>query len=251
MPSHNQEIEIKLPIEDIAALRGKLRKLHAKAAARVFERNDLYDTPRDDLRSTGRLLRIRVETPSPGKTASPPQSVSAKSLAVLTYKAPIEGVMDPATPRRYKQREELEINFHPAGNLEPILRALGFRPGFRYEKFRTQFTLPKLKGLHLDLDETPIGNYLELEGPPAAIDRAAKLLGFSAQDYITATYWDLYVAHCVSKSKKIAITSSLCLTNFASPLNKVAEDTRTKWSVLLIWIWQVLDSPPRNARRGC
>jgi adenylate cyclase class 2 len=195
MPPQNQEIEIKLAIEDITALRGKFRKLHAKAAPRLFERNELYDTPQSDLRSSGRLLRIRIETAAPGKTTRPPRNTPANSRGVLTYKAPIEGI-DPAAPRRYKQREELEIDFQPADRLELILRALGFRPGFRYEKFRTEYTLPKLKGLHLDLDETPLGNYLELEGQPKAIDRAAKLLGFGAQDYITATYWDLYVAHC-------------------------------------------------------
>ncbi len=195
MASQNQEVEIKLAIEDIAVLRGKLRKLRAKAAPRLFERNDLYDTPRDDLRASGRLLRIRIETLAPGKQTRPPRSTRANSRGVLTYKAPIEGV-DPAAPRRYKEREEWEINFQPADRLETILRALGFRPGFRYEKFRTEYTLPKLRGLHLDLDETPIGNYLELEGRPQAIDRAAKLFGFSAQNYITATYWDLYMAHC-------------------------------------------------------
>ena len=195
MPSSNQEIEIKLLIADIAALRGKFRKLHAKAAPRLFERNELYDTSRDDLRASGRLLRIRIETPASGNSTRPPRRTGPNSRGVLTYKAPIEGI-DPSAPRRYKQREELEINFQPADRLETILRALGYQPGFGYEKFRTQYTLPKLRGLHLDLDETPIGNYLELEGPPQAIDRAAKLLGFTAQNYITATYWDLYMAHC-------------------------------------------------------
>jgi adenylate cyclase, class 2 len=195
MAGKNQEIEIKLAIEDIAALRTKLRKLRAKAAPRVFERNELFDTPQDDLRGSGRLLRIRIETMAPGNAIRPPRSTGANSRGVLTFKSPIEGI-DPAAPRRYKQRQELEINFQPAGNLEPILRALGFRPGFRYEKFRTRYTLTNVKGLHLDLDETPIGNYLELEGPPSAIDRAARLLGFNPEHYITSTYWDLYVAHC-------------------------------------------------------
>jgi adenylate cyclase class 2 len=195
MAPKNQEVEIKLQIDDIAGLRGKLRKLRAQGAPRVFERNELYDTPQSDLRASGRLLRIRIETPAPGAANRPPRRTGAESRGVLTYKAPIEGI-DQAAPRRYKQRQELEIYFHPAERLEPILRALGLRPGFRYEKLRTEFTLPKLKGLHLDLDETPIGNYLELEGPPHAIDRAAKLLGFTAQNYITATYWDLYMAHC-------------------------------------------------------
>lgn len=115
---------------------------------------------------------------------------------VLTYKAPIVGMAESSEARRYKERQELEIEFHPAEGLESILRALGFRAGFRYEKYRTEYRLAKLKDLHLDLDETPIGDYLELEGSPAAIDRAAKLLGFKAADYITATYWDLYVADC-------------------------------------------------------
>ncbi len=80
--------------------------------------------------------------------------------------------------------------------LPPIreaLTSLGFRPTFRYDKFRTTFRLPNL---HLDLDETPAGTYLELEGAPKAIDRAAKALGFAKKDYLRATYWDLYVADC-------------------------------------------------------
>jgi len=52
------------------------------------------------------------------------------------------------------------------------------------------------KNLHLDLDETSVGTVLELEGKPAAIDSAAKALGFSAKDYLRATYWDLYVEDC-------------------------------------------------------
>jgi len=214
MATQNQEIEIKLAIEDIAALRGKLRNLRAKAAPRLFERNELYDTPQSDLRSSGRLLRIRIETPAPGTTNRPPRSTGANSRGVLTYKAPAEGI-DPAAPRRYKQRQELEINFQPADRLETILRGLGFRAGFRYEKFRTKYTLPKLKGLHLDLDETPIGNYLELEGSPKSIDRAAKLLGFSAQNYITATYWDLYVAHC--RGHRLEATNLVFQTRKKSP----------------------------------
>jgi adenylate cyclase class 2 len=70
---------------------------------------------------------------------------------------------------------------------------VGFRPGFRYEKFRTSFRLP---GLHLDLDETPVGRFLEIEGAPAPIDRIASALGFSPRDYIRSTYAELYAAEC-------------------------------------------------------
>ncbi len=203
MASDGREIEIKLRVRDIAELRGKLRRLRAVAARRMFERNTLYDTSGAELRSSGRLLRIRIESAAPafktvaaGRGRRAGRSLPFAARGILTYKAPIVGMVDSSEARRYKERQELEIEFHPAEGLEAILRALGFRAGFRYEKYRTEYRLAKLKDLHLDLDETPIGNYLELEGSPAAIDRAAKLLGFKAADYITATYWDLYVADC-------------------------------------------------------
>jgi adenylate cyclase class 2 len=79
-----------------------------------------------------------------------------------------------------------------------ILRSIGLRPGFRYEKYRTTFRLP---GLYVDLDETPVGVFLELEGTPKAIDRVARALGFSSRDYIRGTYWDLYAADCRDRGR--------------------------------------------------
>jgi adenylate cyclase class 2 len=203
MPNQGREIEVKLRVRDIAALRRQLRRLHAKAPPRIFERNILYDTPTSDLRESGRLLRIRIETPSPISRAStrrgnPSKSArsSVESRGILTYKSPISSSLDASSRARYKEREELEIEFRPADSLDAIFAALALRPGFRYEKFRSSYRLRSIPGLHLDLDETPIGNYLELEGSPAAIDRAARILGFALEDYITGTYWDLYIADC-------------------------------------------------------
>jgi adenylate cyclase class 2 len=73
---------------------------------------------------------------------------------------------------------------------------------FRYEKFRTTYALTRLRSLKIELDETPIGTFLELEGPIAAIDRAARLLGYSRSDYITATYGSLYLAGCRRRARK-------------------------------------------------
>ena len=75
-----------------------------------------------------------------------------------------------------------------------ILSVVGLRPAFRYEKFRTTYGLNGLRNLKIELDETPIGTFLELEGSPSAINRAAKLLGYIPSQYITQTYGDLYVA---------------------------------------------------------
>src|SRR5579862_4447640 len=79
------------------------------------------------------------------------------------------------------------------------LKALGFRPGFRYEKYRTSF---RLNSLHIDLDETPIGTFLELEGSHAAINRTARTLGFRPRDYLRSTYWTLYAADCRRRHRK-------------------------------------------------
>ncbi len=50
----------------------------------------------------------------------------------------------------------------------------------------------------LELDETPIGVFLELEGPASAIDRAAQALGFEKRDYVLANYMTLYREFCQS-----------------------------------------------------
>jgi adenylate cyclase class 2 len=42
------------------------------------------------------------------------------------------------------------------------------------------------------VDETPIGNYAELEGPAAWIDSAAARLAVNPTDYITLSYGRLF-----------------------------------------------------------
>ena len=115
-----------------------------------------------------------------------------------------------------------------------ILKTLGFRPAFRYEKYRTSLRLGRL---HVDLDETPVGGFLELEGAPEAIESTARALGYARRDYLRATYWDLYAADCKRRGraienmvfryvKKIVETSSLCLTKFPSAFTSQVEDIR-------------------------
>ena len=81
------------------------------------------------------------------------------------------------------------------------------RPSFHYEKYRTTFQLPATKpwakGLLIELDETPIGTFMELEGPPRAIDRAAKELGFSKRDYILTNYVSLFADDCRRRGRKM------------------------------------------------
>jgi len=115
---------------------------------------------------------------------------------VLTFKQPM--VQRQASGRKLhlmgytRSREEIEVEVAEAGNLTRIFEGLGMSGWFRYEKYRTTFRMPDSKawasGLLIELDETPIGNFVELEGPAAAIDRAAEELGFSRRDYVLTNY---------------------------------------------------------------
>jgi adenylate cyclase class 2 len=66
-------------------------------------------------------------------------------------------------------------------------------PSFRYEKFRAEWT----DGIgHIVIDETPIGNIVELEGPPEWIDRTAAKLGIKESEYVTQSYAEMFADWC-------------------------------------------------------
>ena len=187
--SAKTEIEIKLRIANLRRVLPLIRQIGAVPRGRVFEQNILFDTPDSGFWRHGRLLRLRVQTPALGNG-----SRGGPRAATLTAKAPPSS-RRAATGRKtpFKERLESELTVKMPARWPLVLEALGFRAGFIYQKYRTSFGL---RGLHVDLDETPVGIFLELEGNPAAIRRTAGDLGFAPKEYIRATYWDLYVADC-------------------------------------------------------
>jgi adenylate cyclase, class 2 len=193
----NTEVEIKLRIHDLPRVLRQLARHKAKLMhARVREMNTLYDTPEAHLARHGRMLRLRVEYPAGhgnGRLKARKRGDGKRpSSALLTFKGPAKGTK--ANERgRYKVREEHELRISDYQGLPKILQALGLRPWFRYEKFRTIFKLPGLNRLKLMLDETPIGMFVELEGESRQIDRATELLGFARPDYITKSYGALFL----------------------------------------------------------
>ena len=199
-----REIEIKLRVSNLREIHKTLKRVRARELSpRTHERNILYDTPAQDLGRLGRLIRIRVE-----HVTGNSKRKQAQGRAVLTYKAPVrpskeEKRVTAAAPRgRFKVKEEAEVSVTGADQMDRILRGLGLRPTFRYEKYRTTYLLPGIKDLKIELDETPVGDYLELEGSPASIDRAASRLGYAPADYIQATYGALHLADCRRRGRK-------------------------------------------------
>jgi adenylate cyclase class 2 len=206
-----RETEIKLKIKDEKAFRRVLKKLGALSLGagigRVHEENVIFDTPQGGLAKHGQLLRIRIETPEArGKT----KKGLAKQRVVLTFKRPIAkpttGDGSQASHGLHKVREEIEVEVSEAAKLTEIFEGLGMSGWFRYEKYRTTFQLPASKswarGLLIELDETPIGIFVELEGPATAIDRAADELGYSKRDYVSKNYLVLYMEECRRKGEQ-------------------------------------------------
>jgi adenylate cyclase class 2 len=164
-----QEVEIKFRIGDLKALTRVLKQAGFKNSTRsTHEMNSLYDLPGQKLRKRGELLRLR----------------KYGDVWVLTHKSK-------GKAGRHKVRRELETRVEKGEQMDSILRALGFVPTFRYEKYRAEWS----DGTgHAVIDETPIGTLGELEGPAGWIDRTARSLGIRSGDYITQTYTDLFFA---------------------------------------------------------
>jgi len=107
----------------------------------------------------------------------------AEGKGVLTFKGPVrfEG--------NVKSREELQTEVGDAATLRGILERLGFRPKFRYQKRREEF---ELRSCTICLDETPIGDFIEVEGEASKIPGALAELGLSASDAVRDSYAGLY-----------------------------------------------------------
>src|SRR5260370_20598663 len=198
-----KEREIKLRIEDLPALRRGLAKIRALVVTpRVHELNVLFETPGFDLAKHEHLLRIRTETAG----ASRARTSRDGMRALVTFKRPVPAEEGNGKGERHKVREEIELEVSDEKALARIFEGLGLNAWFRYEKFRTTFRLPAsrawAKRLLIELDETPIGIFLELEGPAGAIDQAAQPLGFETKDYILANYMVLYREHCRSRGEE-------------------------------------------------
>jgi len=166
MASH-KEIEIKFRVEGLRALNHRLRQSGFRVLTpRTHEMNTLYDLPGQRLRKRGELLRLR----------------KYGSKWTLTHKA--KGKVG-----RHKTRVENETQVADGIKMDIILRALGFAPSFRYEKFRAEWS----DGTgHVVVDETPIGNFGEIEGPARWIDQTARHLRVPRDSYITETYAGLF-----------------------------------------------------------
>lgn len=165
------ETEIKFCVDDLAGLNQRLESAGFRLQTpRAFESNVLYDTPGRTMRARTEILRIR----------------HYEGRWTLTHKRLPDNRPGEDT---HKHRIETETQVSDGAALAEVFLALGLVPAFRYEKWRAEWT--DGEG-HCVVDETPIGNYAELEGEPAWIDRVSARLGIEQAQYITLSYGRLF-----------------------------------------------------------
>ena len=162
-----QEIEVKFPLRDRGELIRKLQDIGAsRLYAETFEDNIVLDR-RGELRTKGALLRVRRF----GK------------YSLITYKGPM------SIDSGIKSREEVQTGVESFELAIELLDSLGFKPVFRYQKFREVW---RVREVEIVLDRTPIGEYFEIEGPMETIRAVANELGMNMDQALRSTYADLY-----------------------------------------------------------
>ena len=165
----NRELEAKFEITSAE----NMKQIILDAAAipeqeTRLERNLRWDDADGTLTKTGQVLRLRDN----GGTA------------VLTYKA------EHQNDKGIADREEIETVVSDFENTRLILERLGYEIVFIYEKYRSIY---RLEDTGLFLDHTPIGDYLEIEGPDdLAIRRSAERLGLNWEKRISKGYRNLF-----------------------------------------------------------
>ncbi len=172
------ETEVKLRVTDAPEARRRLSACGATLVrARHFEDNLLFDDERGSRRGQGEVLRLR-RTREDGPEGP-------RTLARVTWKGPgrVEGGV--------RSRPEIELDVGDADAFEALFGRLGYRPNFRYQKYRETW---RVGAAEVVLDETPIGCFFEIEGPREAIHAAAASLGYAPRDFVLGSYVVLFAA---------------------------------------------------------
>jgi len=162
------ERELKIPVDDLDAVRERLRSRGARRLSPAErEVNLLFDDELGSLERSDRVLRVR--------------RVGGRCL--LTFKGP------PTFRGPVKEREELETETAEAEVMTRILERLGLRPVVRYEKDRERWAL---EGAEVALDRTPMGDFVEIEGPGEALERLAAELELDVERAVRESYVTLW-----------------------------------------------------------
>src|SRR5439155_3670787 len=118
------EIEIKLKVDHLSAVRDRLKQLGAKRVREVMETNVFFDTPDHALLASDCGLRLRRSR----------DLANHEEKLVITYKGPRgEG--------QVKSREEIELGVDSADSAVALLEKLGYVKMLTFEKRRESWKI--------------------------------------------------------------------------------------------------------------
>lgn len=159
------EIELKAVVADPATLRLRLLAVGAEHRFSGTMRDRRYDRA-GELTAREQVLRLRTFHRNGERTA-----------AVLGWKGPAR-----VAPGGYKQREEIELPIASGGGApEHFLQALGYEVVHAIDRWVEVF---ELTGTVLRLEGYPrMDDLLEVEGEPAAIERAIAATGIPREAF--------------------------------------------------------------------
>ncbi|MDZ4769471.1 MAG: class IV adenylate cyclase [Chloroflexota bacterium] len=164
-----QETEVKVIVSDLDAIAARIEAAGGiLASPRVLERNVRYDNASGDFAESGTVLRMRQD-----------------SRARLTYK---EG--DKLQGKYGSTRFEAEVEVSDYDTMALILGLLGYRAAWKYEKYRTTYTL---MGAEIVLDELPLGKFIEIEAQDdEGIGEILRVLALEDAPRLTSSYSVLF-----------------------------------------------------------
>ena len=162
------ETELKVPVADHAPVRESLRGAGAVVVHTMArEVNFLFDTSEGRLRNAGSLLRLRDHG----------------GRQLITFK----GV--PRFRGAIKERPEFETRIGDLTTMVEILEQLGFAVVMRYEKDREEWLMGEVSVV---LDHTPMGDFVEVEGPADRLEEIARGLGLDVGTAVRGSYVSLW-----------------------------------------------------------
>jgi len=176
MADRGVETELKIPVEDLADIRTTLVSRGAKMVTESMrEVNLLLDTEDRELSGRGCVLRLR----------------RYGARHILTFKGPT------SYDGSIKIRTEHELEVGDIEKMELVLGDLGFSPCARYEKDRESW---RLGDVEVVLDHTPMGDFVEVEGPAESLGAAAESLGLEPSSAVRGSYMSLWADYRAGES---------------------------------------------------
>jgi len=167
----SEEIEAKMKVPDLAAIRARLQNAGAQYKKKELETNTFFDTSKGLLRQNDRGLRIRQAVDEQGN-----------GRYLITMKGPMK-------PGQFKSREEIQFSIDQPQPAREMFMHLGLEPTLSFQKRRETWVL---NDCEVTLDELPyLGTYVEIEGKERDIPIVREKLSLTGVPLISTGYISL------------------------------------------------------------